>query len=117
MNNKELVYVNVDGDNYEVNSDMVEVRTTAKVGFNVASSNNNFIILNTELSESLILEGIAREIVSKVQNLRKELDFNITDRITLYYTKFSFYYNALLYYLYIFETIHSSSIDNICKSL
>jgi len=65
---------------------MVEIRTTAKDGFNVATLNNNFIILNTELTKELILEGIAREMVSKVQNLRKEKDFNIVDRITLYYS-------------------------------
>ena len=47
--------------------------------------NNNFIILNTELTPELINEGIAREIVSKVQQLRKNKDFNIVDRITLEY--------------------------------
>ena len=38
--------------------------------------NNNFIILNTTLTEELLQEGIARELVSKVQQLRKEKDFN-----------------------------------------
>ena len=47
--------------------------------------NSNFIILNTTLTEKLIKEGIAREIVSKVQNLRKEKDFEIENRIKLYY--------------------------------
>ena len=46
---------------------------------------NNFIILETSLTDELIEEGIAREMISKVQNLRKERDFNITDRITIYY--------------------------------
>ena len=45
--------------------------------------NNHFIILNTELTEELILEGIAREFVSKVQNLRKTKDYNIVDRIRI----------------------------------
>ena len=43
------------------------------------------IILNTNLTEDLILEGIAREMISKVQNIRKESDYNIVDRIELYY--------------------------------
>ncbi|MEG0794520.1 MAG: DUF5915 domain-containing protein, partial [Bacilli bacterium] len=41
--------------------------------------------LNTTLSESLINEGIARDFVSKIQNLRKEHDFNVSDRITITY--------------------------------
>ena len=45
----------------------------------------NFIILNTTLTEDLINEGIVRELVSKVQNLRKVKDFDVADRITLYY--------------------------------
>jgi isoleucyl-tRNA synthetase len=47
--------------------------------------NNKFVILNTEITDELYLEGLAREIVSKVQNLRKEKGFEIMDRITLYY--------------------------------
>ena len=48
-------------------------------------SGNNLIILNTTLTDDLIEEGLAREIVSKVQNLRKEKDFEIENRIKLYY--------------------------------
>ena len=47
---------------------------------------NKFIILNTELTEELVLEGLAREFVSKVQNLRKTKEFEIADRIKLYYS-------------------------------
>ena len=48
--------------------------------------NSLFIILNTTLTDDLISEGIARELVSKVQQLRKNNDFNIVDRIKLYYS-------------------------------
>jgi len=47
--------------------------------------NNNFIILDTNLTDDLIKEGIARELVSKVQNMRKEKDFEIENRINIYY--------------------------------
>lgn len=70
---------------YTINREMVDIRVSAKEGFNVAEDNNNFIILNTELTEDLIKEGIAREMVSKVQQLRKNADFEIADRIILYY--------------------------------
>jgi isoleucyl-tRNA synthetase len=73
------------GTSYDVNKDMVDIRISSKEGFNVGSENNNFVILNTTLTEDLILEGLARECVSKVQQLRKNNDFNIVDRINLYY--------------------------------
>ena len=44
-----------------------------------------FVILNTELTHELIIEGIARELVRKIQSLRKDADLVITDRINVYY--------------------------------
>ncbi len=85
LQNNEVITMNIDGKDYNVDINYVDIRTNAKEGFNVASDINNFVILNTELTENLILEGIAREIVSKVQNLRKQSDFEIADRIKLYY--------------------------------
>ena len=64
---------------------MVDVRIEAKEGFNVGMQNNKFVILNTELTEELILEGLAREFVSKVQNIRKTIGLEISDRIDLTY--------------------------------
>ena len=70
----------------EVTPSMVDIRISSKEGFNVGMENNNFIILDTTLTDELILEGIAREMISKVQQLRKTKDFNVADRITLYYS-------------------------------
>ncbi len=68
-----------------INNDLIDVRISAKEGFNVASINNNFIILNTTITEDLLNEGLAREVVSKVQNLRKTLGFDVENRINIYY--------------------------------
>ena len=70
----------------EITPDMVDIRISSKEGFNVGMENNNFIILDTTLTPELISEGIAREMVSKVQQLRKNKDFNVADRIKLYYS-------------------------------
>ena len=70
----------------EITSEMVDIRISSKEGFNVGMENNNFIILNTELTTELIEEGIAREMISKVQQLRKNKDFDIVDRIKVYYS-------------------------------
>jgi len=85
LQNGEVLNMTLGGKEFEVNSSMVDVRTESKSGFDVANDTNNFIILNTELTNDLVLKGIAREFVSKVQNLRKTKDFDIADRITLYY--------------------------------
>ena len=68
-----------------INPSLIEIITESKEGMSSATENNNFIIINTSLNDELISEGIAREIVSKVQNLRKEKDFEIENRIKLYY--------------------------------
>ncbi len=72
-------------ENLEITPDMVDIRVNSKEGYDAAFLNDNFIVIDTTLNEDLLLEGIAREIVSKVQNLRKESDFEVENRITLYY--------------------------------
>ena len=85
LNNKENITIELDGEDFEVTPSMVDIRISAKEGFDVAYQNNNFVILNTELTEDLVLEGLAREFISKVQNMRKNKDFDIVDRIKVYY--------------------------------
>ena len=89
------ITITLDGEEIEVNAAMVDIRVEAKSGFNVAMEGKNFIILNTERTEELVLEGLAREFVSKVQNLRKTKGLEITDRITLYYQGTPAFENAL----------------------
>ena len=81
----EVIKMTIGDKEFDIDSNMVDIRTDSKEGFDVATATNNFIILNTELTNDLVMEGIARELVSKVQNLRKAKDFDIADRITLYY--------------------------------
>ena len=85
LQNGGTIKMTLDGEEYEINNTMIDIRTSSKEGFDVATLNNDFIILNTELTKELILEGIAREMVSKVQNLRKTTGFEITDRIHVTY--------------------------------
>ena len=72
-------------EDYDITKNLIDIKIESKEGMSVAMENNNFIILNTTLTEDLIKEGIAREVISKVQNLRKEKDFDIENRINLYY--------------------------------
>ncbi|MBR2441795.1 MAG: isoleucine--tRNA ligase [Clostridia bacterium] len=63
----------------------LQIFTESKTGFISASDKGVTVALNTQLTEELIIEGIERELVSKVQAMRKEADFSITDRIHIYY--------------------------------
>jgi len=83
LNNNEEITVKLSNEDFVVTNEMVDIRISSKEGFNVGMENKEFIILNTELSHELLLEGIAREFISKVQNMRKSEDFNISDRINV----------------------------------
>ncbi len=74
----------IDNTKYEVDLNMVDIRISSKEGFATGMDGNKFVILNTTLTKELLNEGLARETISKVQQLRKNLDFNITDRINMY---------------------------------
>ena len=62
---------------------MVDMRISAKEGFAVAMENNVFTILDTTLNNELIAEGLARELISKVQQLRKQKNFEMMDKIEI----------------------------------
>lgn len=81
----ETLKLEVDGETLEVVKDHVLITITAKEGFTVAMENNLFVILETTLTQELLDEGYAREFVSKVQQMRKNNDFEVLDRIRIYY--------------------------------
>ena len=85
LNNGNTIKMNIDNKEYEITKDMVDIRINSKEGFNVGMEDNNFIILDTTLTDSLIKEGLARELISKVQNIRKDNGYEIMDHIYLYY--------------------------------
>ncbi len=82
-------------EEFDIDKNLVDIRIESKEGFDCINEGNNFIILNTTLTEDLIKEGLARELVSKVQNMRKEKDFNIEDRINLFYNGNSYFESVL----------------------
>ncbi len=73
----------LEGEPFTVEKDFVDIRISAKEGFAVAMENNVFTILDTTLTEELIDEGLARELISKVQQLRKQHDFEMMDNIEI----------------------------------
>ncbi len=79
------ITLNLDGEETEIDSSLVDINISAKEGFTVTMENNLFTILDTTLSEKLIYEGLAREFVSKVQQMRKNNNYEVLDNIYIYY--------------------------------
>jgi len=83
-NDKEVIVL-LDAEEFKVNNTMVDIRVESKEGFNASYEGNNFIVLNTTLTKELINEGLARETVSKIQQIRKNNGFDVADRVNVYY--------------------------------
>jgi isoleucyl-tRNA synthetase len=73
----------VDGSTVELAEQDLLIEPTQKPGFMVETSEKYAVIIDTKLSPELIEEGYVREIVSKVQTMRKEAGFEVTDHIRL----------------------------------
>jgi isoleucyl-tRNA synthetase len=73
----------IEGVEVELDMNDFEIQAQDIPGWLVASEGNMTVALDITLNEQLIAEGIARELVNRVQNLRKEVGLEVTDRIVL----------------------------------
>lgn len=76
-----FVDLTVDSEDIRLTADDLDVRMSEREGFVVELEDDVFVILDTELTEGLVLEGIAREVVSKVQTMRRNSNFDVTDHV------------------------------------
>jgi isoleucyl-tRNA synthetase len=76
--------VTVDGVEYGLLPEEIEVKANAKAGFAVAEEGAYVAALVTELTPELVQEGLAREFVRRVQDLRKSADLDVSDRVNLF---------------------------------
>ncbi|KXZ39578.1 Isoleucyl-tRNA synthetase [Alkalithermobacter thermoalcaliphilus JW-YL-7 = DSM 7308] len=82
----ESITLNLDNEEFTINKDLVMITISSKEGFNVAMENNLFVILDTTLTKELINEGFAREFISKVQQMRKNNDYEMLDKIKIFFS-------------------------------
>jgi isoleucyl-tRNA synthetase len=80
----ESLCIDVEGEQLDILPTEVEVLANALPGFVFATEGAFLVALMTEITPALFQEGIARELVHVVQELRKQDSFDITDRIHLY---------------------------------
>lgn len=91
-NPEEVVAAVKDGGTYEIPDlevsllqEDLQILTESAKGYVAAADKGITVALDTTLTEELIDEGVERELVSKIQNMRKEAGFEVTDRIAIYF--------------------------------
>ena len=83
LNSDKPICLNVQGTDVEVFKDDVLIDTQQKDGFVSASDAGFTVVLDTNLTDELIEEGFVREIISKIQTMRKDSGFEVMDRISV----------------------------------
>jgi isoleucyl-tRNA synthetase len=79
------IAVEVEGQTIELLPEEAEVRICAHEGYAMAEERGLIVAVDTTLTLELEREGLARDLVRRIQNMRREAGFNIADRITTYY--------------------------------
>ncbi|HLP92390.1 MAG TPA: isoleucine--tRNA ligase [Saprospiraceae bacterium] len=75
--------VTLNGNNYSITPEDLVITTEDLPGWKVASEGALTVALDVTLNDTLLAEGTARDLVNRIQNLRKDKDFNVTDRIAV----------------------------------
>jgi isoleucyl-tRNA synthetase len=83
MSTRGSIALDLEGETVEIGPDEIEISIEANEGFAAAASRVGVVVLHTQLDEQLIDQGLAREVLSRVQALRKELSLGYTERIRL----------------------------------
>jgi isoleucyl-tRNA synthetase len=81
-----ILEVETEEQHYTILPEEVEIHAQAKEGFAVAEDGAYVAALVIDLTPDLVREGLVREFVRRVQDLRKQADFNVADRIQMYLT-------------------------------
>ena len=84
IQNGGVVTINVDGTEIELNKENLLVTMQGLEGYAFAGEGSIGVVLDTHISDELREEGHVREMISKIQNMRKESEFQVADKIKLY---------------------------------
>ncbi|MBP5686922.1 MAG: isoleucine--tRNA ligase, partial [Clostridia bacterium] len=81
----EIYKTELDGDVFEFSVDDLLIESESEEGYVSASDRGLTVVMDTTVTPELYAEGVERELISKVQTMRKEAGFDVTDRIKVYY--------------------------------
>jgi isoleucyl-tRNA synthetase len=80
------ITINIDGETITILKDDVEIISSEITGWVVEAEGGITVAIDTELDNKLIEEGLAREFVNRIQNMRKDAGFDVTDKIVVNYS-------------------------------
>ena len=75
--------LNVEGEDLKITKDDIEIISSEITGWVVEAEAGVTVAIDAELDEALIEEGLAREFVNRIQNMRKDAGFDVTDKIII----------------------------------
>ncbi len=75
------ISVDIEGGHFDLQKEDLFIKREAKEGLVAKAERDVTVVLNTKLNDELILEGLARELVNKINTLRKSEGFEVTDRV------------------------------------
>jgi isoleucyl-tRNA synthetase len=111
IENQKVLSLKLIDDSFELEIEDVEISSEDIEGWLVASKNGLTVALDVTLTEDLLKEGVAREFINKIQNIRKESGFQVLDRVVVKVIKNEALESALKdFYNYISNEILSNEI-------
>ena len=84
IQNGGVVVINIDGNEIELNKENLLVTMQGLEGYAFAGEGSIGVVLDTNITDELREEGHVREMISKIQNMRKDKGFEVADKIKLY---------------------------------
>ncbi len=104
--------LDINGENFRLEMEDFIISSEDIPGWQVANDGDLTVALDISLNDKLLAEGTARELVNRIQNIRKDKDFNVTDRIQLTIEKNEEIGSALeLFSDYICEEVLATSLN------
>ena len=79
-----VLVLDIDGNKVELTEEDLLIETAQTEGYVTESDGDTSVVLDTNLTEELLEEGFVREIISKVQTMRKEAGFEVMDKIRIF---------------------------------
>ncbi|PHV69877.1 isoleucine--tRNA ligase [Sporanaerobium hydrogeniformans] len=86
LNETGILKLAIEGSEIELTKEDLLISTAQKEGYVAAADKGYTVVIDTNLTEELLEEGFVREIISKIQTMRKEADFEVQDHIHIAYT-------------------------------
>ncbi|MBE0538558.1 MAG: isoleucine--tRNA ligase [Ignavibacterium sp.] len=80
------IILNIEDEDLTISKDDIEIISTEITGWVVEAESGITVAIDAELDEALIEEGLAREFVNRIQNMRKDAGFDVTDKIIITFT-------------------------------